>query len=97
MLGLQQRAASDSSPAARRQRQRMQDADALIQTHMKSAHQHCVLSGDVAALMEIPVSDGRMAAVLGHEVSHCMLRHSQERAGDSLIGELLRCHVFEMK
>jgi len=47
--------------------------------------------------MEIPVSDGRMAAVLGHEVSHCMLRHSQERAGDSLIGELLRCHVFEMK
>jgi hypothetical protein len=73
----------------------MQEADAFIQAHIKSPHQHCVMSGDVAALMEIPVSDNRMAAVLGHEISHCMLRHAQERAGDSLIGELLRCVVLD--
>ncbi len=91
VLGLLQRAASDTSPAARRQQQRMQQVDEFIQAQIKTPHQHFVMSGDVGSLMEIPVSNNRMAAVLGHEISHCILRHTQERMGDSLIGELMRC------
>ena len=83
-------AASNSSSSDRRKRKRMQELDALIQSKVQSSHPHYAAAG-LAALLEIPVDDNRMAAVLGHEIAHCILRHPQEQMGDSLIGELMRC------
>jgi Zn-dependent protease with chaperone function len=65
--------------------------DRRIQSMVKGTHIHSVMLGDSCTLLELPLDDNRIAAVLGHELSHCLLRHNQEQRGDSLIKELLRC------
>jgi hypothetical protein len=89
VLGLN--AALGSSSSDRRQRSRMREIDNLIQTKVCSVHRHFATSGDIASLLEVPLDDNRIAAVLGHEISHCILRHGQEQIGESLLGELVRC------
>jgi hypothetical protein len=68
----------------------LKDIDYRVQAQVKGLHAHNILMGDIGTLLEIPLDDDRIAACVGHEVSHCILRHISEQRGDSLITELCR-------
>ena len=72
------------------QRACLQRIDNTMHAQVANIHCHNVLNGTTGTLLEIPVDDHRVAAVAGHEIAHCIMRHISEARGRSLISELCR-------
>jgi hypothetical protein len=89
-MGAVEAEAASGSQGSARFFQRSKELDNRLQAQVKGVHSHVLLLGDTATLLEIPVDDNRIAAVVGHEISHCIMRHISEQRGDSLITELFR-------
>ena len=79
------------------QRARLKHIDNLVHAQVEGVHSHNLLLGNTGTLLEIPVDDNRIAAAVGHEISHCIMRHISEGRGDSLISELCRCRARSVR